>query len=339
MHSNQKTTPQQFCRLLLCCLLLVLPLQACDTAPPATPKSVGIVLFGDSRMPQVEGFRKEMSALGYKEGVSVNYFVHNAKNDRNKLKVLVQEFLDRKIDLLVAAGGLEADTMRKMIGDKRVPVVVLYVNAIIERGLVKSRRKPGWSVTGVDNLNAELSGKRVEILQSLVPDLKRILILYYDRIAPSRIGVEKARETAAKKGIVVDARPVNSREEIGQVMQSLQAGEVDAMLTVPTAPIDNALREIILPHVERLGLPLMTHSRPLARIGALASYGANFSAMGSQAARLADKVLNGIAPENIPFETPKKFLLTINSDVRRKLNIELSAVTRSQVNDYINSRD
>ncbi len=317
--------------------LVTLASSAC-TEPSERSAHVGIVLFGDSRQPQVNGFRDGMTKLGYEEGTSIRYTVFNAKNQREQLSDFVKQLHAANVDLLVAAGGLEADTMKRLAGPSTPPVVVLYVNAIVERGLVDSRRHVGWPVTGVDNLNAELSGKRVQLLHDLVPDAKRILILYYERIAPSRIGVEHARKAAHRLGLTIDARAVSSREQILNAMSGLQRAEVDAMLTVPTAPIDNALRDIILPEVRRLKLPLMTHSRPLAEAGALASYGAPFYDLGNQAARLADKVLRGIAPEKIPFETPKTFVYSLNYDAMVELEMDLSTLAKSQIHEFINQR-
>lgn len=308
---------------------------SCEKEAATTSKQIGIVLFGDSRQEQVNGFKDGLKELGIQDQ-HINYHIRNAKNDRSKLKILVKELIDKKVDLLVAAGGLEADTMKKMMpNDYSIPVVVLYVNAIIERGLVKDRKIPGWEVTGVDNLNAELSGKRVQILHELFPQSKKILILYYERIAPSRIGVEKAKEIAKLKNIQIDARAVNSREEIAQVMASLKPGEVDAMLTVPTAPIDNALKKIILPHVNRLKIPLMTHSRPLAELGGFASYGAHFYDIGKQASRLAFKVLKNVNAGNIPFEVPKKFVFTVNKNVMDDMGFQLNEVSKAQINELI----
>ena len=310
-------------------------MSGCENKKVTETKTIGVVLFGDSRQPQVDGFRNGLSRLGYKPDESIKYVMRNANNKRPELKVLVQELIDQDVDLLVAAGGLEADTMKKVLGDKKIPVIVLYVNAITERGLVKSRREPGWEVTGIDNLNAELSGKRVELMLDLLPDMKKILILYYEKIPPSRIGVAKAREIAEQSNITIDARAVSSRDEIRQIMESLEPGEVDAMLTVPTAPIDSALKEVILPHVNRLKLSLMTHSRPLAEKGALASYGAHFYDMGAQAARLADKIIKGVDASGIPFETPKKVIYTMNEEVKDELGVEISDVVRIQVDEYI----
>jgi len=321
--------------IMIAVLFSLVGISSCENKKVTEVKSIGIVLFGDSRQPQVEGFKDELSRLGYKTGESIKYLVRNAKNKRPELNVLVQELIDQGVDLLIAAGGLEADTMKKLLIGKNIPVVVLYVNAIIERGLVKSRREPGWEVTGVDNLNAELSGKRVELMHDLLPDLKKILILYYNKIAPSRIGVSKAKEMAEKVNIQIDARAITSRDEIKEIMAGLKQGEVDAMLTVPTAPIDNALKDFILPHVNRLKIPLMTHSRPLAEKGALASYGAHFYDMGAQSARLADKILNGVAASKIPFETPKKYIYTMNEDVKSELGIQLENIVRNQIDEYV----
>lgn len=323
-------------KLLHCIIILIISTIVVGCEQQVEKKSrIGILLFGDSRQPQVDGFIDGLKKLGYHEGKNTQFIIRNAKNNRKVLPQFVEELAKIGVDLLVAAGGLEADAMKKRTAGKNIPVVVSYVNAIKERKLVIDRRNPGWSVTGVDNLNAELSGKRVELLHDLVPEAKRILVLYYQNIAPSRIGVAHAKETAEKLGLTIDARAVTSREEIKHVMQNLKPGEVDAMLTVPTAPIDNALKEFILPVTDRLKIPLMTHSRPLSEAGALASYGAHFYDLGYQASRLADKILSGVAAEKLPFETPKKFTYTINKRVLDALSIPINDVAKSQINEFI----
>lgn len=62
--------------------------------------------------------------------------------------------------------------------------------------------------------------------------------------------------------------------DIQRTMASLRRSEVDAMLTVPNAPIDNVLPELILPAVRQLRLPLMVHSRSMAEAGAFGGQGA-----------------------------------------------------------------
>jgi len=297
---------------------------------------IGILLFGDSRLPQTNGFLDGLRNLGYKENSNTVFYIRNVKNDRNALLSSVDELIKLKVDVLVASGGLEADAMKQAVAHKNIPVVVTYVNAITDRKLVLDRRNPDWLITGVDNLNAELSGKRVELMHDLLPQTKRILILYYEKIAPSRLGVQYATEVANQLGITIDARAVTSKSDVHEIMKGLKKGDIDAMLTVPTAPIDNILKTHILPIVNQLKIPLITHSRPLTEAGALASYGAHFYDLGKQAARLADKILRGVAANKLPFETPKKYIYTLNRKTLHDLSLKLPDIAKYQINEYIN---
>lgn len=160
-------------------------------------------------------------------------------------------------------------------------------------------------------------------------------MLYHPKIAPSTIGLTYAREEAAKHGFPIVERAVTESDDVKQVIESLQPGEVDAMLLVPAAPIDNELKNVILPQTQRLKIPVIAHSRSMLRIGALASYGAPFTELGRQGARLAKKILNGTPASSIPFEVPVKYEYSVNQTVLRALGVELSSVAQSQVTEII----
>ena len=318
----------------ICCMVLV----ACNQSSSQSTnevKHLGVLLFGDSRIPQSQGLIDGLKTFGYEESQNLKITLLNAKNNKKQLAPMVDQLVETNVDVLVAGGGLEAEAIKSNTQKQDTPTLVLYINAIIERNFIEDRRNPGWEVTGVDNLNFELSGKRVVLLRDFVPNVNKILVLYYPNIKPSALGVEAAKEQADKLGITIDARAVNSREEINSIMSSLQPGDVDAMIPVPTAPIDNAMKDIVLPHVERLALPLVTHSRKMVEAGALASYGAPFYELGKQAARLADKMLKGSKASSIPFETPASYQLTVNETTLKRLNIEISNIAASQISEYI----
>lgn len=302
---------------------------------PHAPKHVVLLLFGDSRQPLVDGFIEGLRELGYAEGKNIRFTRLNAQNDPSQLEPMIQSMLDKDMDVLVACGGLESDAAHALLQHSRIPVVNAQNSSIVERGLVASRQHPGWNVTGVDSLGAEISGKRVELIHDLLPDAKRVLILYHDKIAPARIGYDVAAHAAAKFGMTIDGRSVLTRPEIENTMLSLQPGEVDAMLLVPSAPVDNALEDIILPIAARLKLPIIGHARAQAKQGVFASYGASSRQNGKQAARLADKVLRGVPASSLPFETPRQFEFIVNKSAADTLNIKLPALAESQVNEFI----
>ncbi|WP_455218771.1 ABC transporter substrate-binding protein [Kaarinaea lacus] len=318
----------------MCCTVLVACNQSSSPGKNEV-KHLGVLLFGDSRIPQSQGLIDGLKTFGFEENQNLKISLLNAKNDKKQLAPMVDQLVAANVDILVAGGGLEAEAIKSNTQKQATPTLVLYINAIIERSFIADRRNPGWEVTGVDNLNFELSGKRVVLLRDLVPSVNKILVLYYPNIKPSALGVEAAKEQAGKLGITIDARAVNSRDDINNIMSSLQPGDVDAMITVPTAPIDNAMKDIVLPHVERLALPLVTHSRKMVEAGALASYGAPFYELGKQAARLADKMLKGSKASSIPFETPTSYQLTVNEATLKRLNIEISNIAASQISEYI----
>jgi putative ABC transport system substrate-binding protein len=312
-------------------------LSGCDQPPPApAPPHVGVVLFGESRRVQSEGFVEGLRQLGHIDGETIRLTLVDAMNDRLQLEELVDRLQREGVDLMVAAGGLEADAVRRRLVGRpsSPPVVVIYVNAIIERGLVESRTDSGWQVTGVDNLNAELTGRRLELLHDLLPSAKRILLYYHPRIEPSLIGLEVARRTAEGLGLTIDARAVRDQDALRADLDTLAHGSVDALLLVPAAPIENAI-DLLLTYTDELGIPLVALSRAQAEQGATISYGASFHQIGVQAARLADKVLRGQPARTIPFEPPRDYLYTLNRSRLKQLGIELTPTARAQVNDFI----
>ena len=317
-------------------LIAIGALSSC--AEPEPLKHIGILLHGESRVPLMNGFLEEMTALGYETNKNMVITILNTNNDAKQLAPLAKQLINQNVDLLVAAGGLEAEEIKTQISATphlKTPVLVLYINAIIERKFVTDRRNPGWNVTGIDNLNAELSGKRVELLTNLLPNAKRLLVLYHPKIEPATIGLKYAREEADKRGLQIIDRAVTSSEEIKKVMDALQPGEVDAMLLVPAVPIDNELKNVILPTTQRLKIPVMAHSRSMVKLGTLASYGAPFTELGRQGSRLAHKILTGTPASSIPFEVPVKYEYSINQSVLDALAIEMPSIVRSQVTEMI----
>lgn len=321
----------------LVCFVFMLLAVLTGCSQQSAPKHIGILLHGESRVPLRNGFLEEMKTLGFEVGKNLLVTELNSNNDPKQLKPLTEQLLAQPLDLLVAAGGLEAEEIKVQLEKTKAktPVLVLYINAIIERKFVADRRNPGWNVTGIDNLNAELSSKRIELMYDLIPALKRVLILYNPKIEPSAIGLQHARDEAGKRGIQIVERAVTKPDEIKQAMEALQPGEVDAMLLVPTAPIDNELKNVILPNADRLKIPVMAHSRTMLQAGALASYGAPFTELGRQGARLAQKILGGTPASNNPFEVPTKYEYSVNQSALKKLGFELPALVRSQLTEII----
>ena len=296
---------------------------ACNGNKPV-PR-VGILIYGDSRLPQVEGFMQGMSEYGYIPGKTIQYFQTSAENQPNKLFSLAVQMLKQNPDVLVAGGGLEADAMKQALsGMTTPPVVILQIGSLIERGLVNDPLHPEWAVTGVDNLNVELSAKRIELIRQLNPEVKNIMMFRTPEAQPGMQGVAVAESRARQLGLKVHAKDVYTPADINHVMTTLKPGEMDFLLTVTTPLVNEALKDIILPRAAQIGLPVFVQSRGWGELGAVASFGAPYFNLGVQAARLADKVLKGTPAAEIPFETPANFSFLINPDLLNQYGLVMS---------------
>ena len=273
-----------------------------------------------------------MMEHGYKSGNTIEYFQINAENQPKKLFSLAVQMLKQNPDVLVAGGGLEADAIKQALsGMTTPPVVILQIGALVERGLVNNPLYPDWAVTGVDNLNVELSAKRIELIRHLNPDVKNILMFRTPDAQPGLQGVAVAESRAKQLGIKIHAKDVYTLSEISHIMSSLQQGEMDFLLTVTTPLVNEALRDIILPRAAQLGLPVFVQSRVWGELGAVASFGAPYYNLGIQAARLVDKVLQGTPAAEIPFETPAHFSFLVNPDFLHEYGLEMSPEVQAMV--------
>ena len=309
---------------------LILLLIACNSNKPV-PR-VGILSYGDSRLPQINGFLQGMADYGYQPEKSIQYISKTAENQPEKLFDLAVQLLKQKSDVLVAAGGLEADALKQALaGMLEPPVVILQIGSILERGLVKDRLQPEWAVTGVDNLNVELSAKRIELIKLLKPDVRQILMFRTQGAKPGERGVEVAKQRARQLGIDIRAENVINQRDIQYVMSNLQQGDVDFLLTVTTPLVNQALKEIILPRAALIDLPVFVQSEGWGELGAVASFGAPYVKLGKQASRLVDKILRGEPVSGMPFETPQNFAFMVNTELLEKYGLSLSPNVRAMV--------
>ena len=71
-----------------------------------------------------------------------------------------------------------------MAATKTIPIVIV-AGAPLQSGFIKSLSEPGGNVTGLSGMDAELGGKRVQVLRELIPNLDCVGVLATD--APPQI--------------------------------------------------------------------------------------------------------------------------------------------------------
>jgi putative ABC transport system substrate-binding protein len=284
----------------------------------------------------VTSFKESLAALGYVEGENITYVYRTAVIvDQDLLqrysdlvgtplfwKTVAQELVDEQVDLIVT--GSEWTTQGALEASEDAGIPIVFTSVGDARGFVESYAHPGGRVTGITRGLIESTGKRMEILKRMVPDMQRVLLIY--GVDATFAGIEPEQEAAETLGLELVEMPVDASgtQEVNinnyrAALQSVQPGEVDAFL--PEEKVAATVPEEVVALAERNSLPYIS---PLFGLpDDLASYSADLYQSSVQAASLADKILRGEDPGSLPVESPKKLSLTINLGTAERVGLTI----------------
>ena len=208
-----------------------------------------------------------------------------------------------------------------------VPIVFASSAAPIETGQVVSYARPGGNVTGLADSGPEVSGKRVELLQAMIPTLARVGVMGPDLMGSGRVATTTIlfKETqAAVHALGLEALPleVGSAEDIEAAFTTAVQRHVDAVVVL-RAPITNpnAGRIIALAATHRL--PAMYGDELYTDVGGLVTYAPNHVELWRRAATYVDKILKGAKPADLPVEKPTTFDFVVNMKTAQALGLSI----------------
>jgi len=267
------------------------------------------------------GFLKGLREAGYVEGRNLVLVKRSAEGDLRRLRALAREIVDAKVDVMFAPAKPMADAA--WYASREVPTVIATVTDPVVVQYANSLAKPGKHITGVTTANAELIGKRLQLLAELVPGLKR-LGTFVDNSMLESCSEELTlmERSAAKLGISIVRVPViASALDLEQAMKRAVEAKVQALMTAPmTTNLDFSDR--LAAQATRYGLPFM-HDVPQLAAEGLAVYGPDFEDIFRRAGHYVARILKGEKPAQMAIEEPKEFRLIVNSAVAKRLGLPL----------------
>jgi putative tryptophan/tyrosine transport system substrate-binding protein len=267
----------------------------------------------------VAAFLQRLRELGWIDGSTVAIEYRWAQGHHELYAEFAAEFVRLNVDVIVT-GGTDASIAVKK-ATPLIPIVVAASGDPVGTGLVASLAHPGGNVTGLSNEQADLAGYRLQLLQELIPSVRRVALL--GNIGSPLIILEMtaAEEAAPKLGLEVFRLGVRRTEDIDPAIESLK-GRADA-LYVCTDPLISTNRVRINALAIGEKLPTMNSFREYVQAGGLISYGPNFPDLFRRAGDFVDKVLRGVKPADIPVEQPVKFDLIINLRTAKTLGLTI----------------
>jgi putative ABC transport system substrate-binding protein len=298
---------------------VVLGSSGAKAQPQGRPYRIGILnnsfLPGS---PTIRGLRAGIKAEGLEEERDVKFDVRSTGADEGKIAPLAAALASENPDVIVAIG--EKETRAAKAAAPHIPLVFIQIADPVAIGLVTSLARPGGHVTGITDLRTDLVPKRLELAKQLLPNLRRVLVVYDAQDSESATAARQAQEAAASLKLNVVVRAVRTQEEAVRELKTATARDV---LLAP-ATFNLRIMELVLNLNVYVVAPAIFSSSFWVQAGGVASYGVDNHAEGVQAARLVAKILRGVRPAELPVENINKLELAINRKTLQAFGVTLS---------------
>ena len=317
----------------VCALLptLVIPVNA------QVPKKVARVGYlaavsAAADAPRLEAFRQGLRELGYIEGQNIIIEYRHAGGGFERLPELVAELIGERPDVLVAVTTNAALATKK--ATTTIPIVFMGVTDPVATGLVESLSRPGGNTTGITNIAAILTGKRLELLKETFPKLSRVAVLW-DPGAPGSVPQWRESQLPARElGLQLYSMEVSSAEHYEAAFKEAIEARNTA-LWVTLNPLANSNQKKIAELAIGNRLPSICARSDYAENGCLISYGPGYGIEGRDGARYVDRILRGAKPADLPVEQPMKFELVVNLQTAQKLGLTIPQAVLFQADRVI----
>ena len=266
--------------------------------------------------PWTAAFVARMRELGWIEGRTIAIEYRWSEGRPERYAEIAAEFVRLKVDAIVTVGSAVPIVKQ---ATTTIPIVFAVGIDPVGSGLVASLAKPGGNVTGLSLQANDLAGKRLELLRQVVPQLRRLAIMFNAGNSQPALEMRDTQAAAHTLGLEVAPLEIRRAEDIAPAFQSLKT-QTDALyVAVDQLVVANRTRILTLALGARL--PTVFSTRDFVKAGAFMSYGPNYSDLFRHSADYVDKILRGTKPGDIPVEQPTKFELVINVTTAKALGL------------------
>jgi putative ABC transport system substrate-binding protein len=268
----------------------------------------------------LEAFRQGLHDHGYVESVNVAIEDRYADGADDRLPSLAAELIRLGVDVLVTGSTLAVARAAKQATTTTPIVMAGGSSDPVADGLVVSVARPGGNITGVVSNPAGLHGKRLELMQAMVPGLSRVVLLYEPTASAQPASAELAA-AARSLGLQLELVEMSGPGEIESAFARIRTRRAEAL--VITTPMTYHYRQPILALALRDRLPVVAPWREVAEAGGLVSYAPDVLDQYRRAATYVDKILKGAKPADLPVELPTKFDFVINLKTAQALGLTI----------------
>jgi ABC-type uncharacterized transport system substrate-binding protein len=268
------------------------------------------------RSPSIRALVRGMRDLGYTYGEHFVTEARGAEGKPERFPGMAAELVRLHLDVILAVGPALPALKQ---ATSTIPIIMTASNDPVAQGLVQSLGHPGGNITGLSLQSVEITGKLLELLKELVPNVAPVAVIWHKSGLANWRAAQAAAQAGGWKLLSLEIRDA---DEIEGAFRAATEARVGAVLVFAAS--------VLFPHTRRVAelaaksrLPTMYELRPYVEAGGLISYGPDIIDIWRRSALYVDKILKGAKPADLPVEQPIKFELLINLKTAKALGITI----------------
>jgi putative tryptophan/tyrosine transport system substrate-binding protein len=301
--------------------LIVTSIHLAEAQQPTKIPRIGY-LIGASFIPvRSEALRQGLREFGYVEGKTIFIEWRSGEGKPDRLPALATELVRLKVDVIVTAGPVATRPAKE--ATSTIPIVMTNEGDPVGTGFIASLARPGGNVTGLSTLAPEISGKRIELLKEIIPNLSRVAVFGTSTRSDNAHSLEEVDLAAKGFGVKVQYVDVLSPDDIENAFRAARAERAEAVLMMVATAVVSGHRTKIINVAAQSRLPVIYRLREEVEAGGLMTYGVNLTDLDRRAATYVDKILKGAKPADLPVEQPTKFEFIINLKAAKQIGLTI----------------
>ena len=280
----------------------------------------------------VAAFHKVLQQIGWAVGRNVQIDIRWGENNAELDRKYATELVALAPDVILASGSPSVAALQNIT--RAVPIVFVRVSDPVGGGFVDSLARPGGNTTGFMLFEYSFSGKWLELLKQIVPQMTQAVVL---RDSSNRAGIgEFSAIQSAAPSLGVEVRPVDVRDgdAIERALAAIGRTPNGGVIVTPSAAV-STYHDAIINLVARYKVPAVYGFRYNVIDGGLISYGPNRIDQFRRAAEYVDRILKGEKPAELPVQAPARYELVINLKTAKALGITIPAALLARADEVI----
>ena len=288
----------------------------------------------DQTVSNLAAFRDALARVGFREEENLSILYRWAEGRYDRFPAIVAEFVQRRVDVIVAMGAVEGPRAAKRAAGT-IPVVFGIGSDPVAMGLVDNLNPRSGTVTGATFFSTPLGPKRLEMLRELMPGLKSVALLMNPlNINAAKVELDGMTGAAQAFGLKLLSVTAKHESEFDDAFAEVVREKVGGVVVGTDTLFNNRIDQLVSA-AARHAIPTMYFLREFVAAGGLISYGASIVAMYGQVGDRVGQILKGERPADLPIIQPTKFELSINRATAQVLDIEVPRSLRALADEVI----